>query len=71
MRSVQEYTVGVQPVVALKLLPLPEQTALLDQDLEHANAAVNPSNAFFASMHRTTEAVGKRYIDTEWERETP
>ena len=68
MRSVPEYTVRVRPVVALKLPPLPEQTALLGEELEHANAAVNASNASSAYMRHTTEAVVKRYIP-RWERE--
>jgi hypothetical protein len=59
----------VRPVVALKLLPLPEQTALLDEELGHANTAVNASSASPASVRHTTEAAVKRCIDTQWERE--
>ena len=57
------------PVGPLKLLPLPEQTALLGEELGHADAAVNASSASPAPMGNTTEAAVKRSIDTQWERE--
>jgi len=61
----------VRPVVTLKLPPLPEQTALLGEEPEHANAAVNASNGSPAPMRHTTEAVAKRFIDKQWEWEEP
>jgi hypothetical protein len=66
MRAVPEYPVRVRPVVALELLRLSEQTAPLGEELEHANAAVNASDASPASMRHTTEAVVERYIETQW-----
>ena len=63
------YTARVRPVVPLKLLPLSEQTVLLDVELRHANAAVNASGAYPAFVTHTTEAGVKRYTDTQWERE--
>jgi hypothetical protein len=59
----------VRPIVALKLLPLPEQTALLDEELGHANAAVTACSASPASVRRTSEGAVKRSIGTQWERE--
>ena len=56
-------------VVTLKLLPLPEQTAPLDEELGHANAAVTASSVSPASVRHTIEALVKRDIDTQWERE--
>ena len=59
----------MQPVGPLKVLLLPKQTALLREQLGHANSAVNASTASPASMRHTTEAAVKRPIDTQWERE--
>jgi len=53
----------VRPVVPLKLLASPEGTALLDDELGHANAAVNAGSASPASVRRTSEGAVK-YIDT-------
>ena len=57
------------PVGPLKVLLLPKQTPLLGEELEHANAAGTASTASRACMRTTTEAVVKRSIDTQWERE--
>ncbi|HEY8746128.1 MAG TPA: hypothetical protein VIU62_23805 [Chloroflexota bacterium] len=59
----------MQPVGPLKLLLLPKQTALLREQLGHANAAGNAISASPASVRHTTEAGVKRPIDTQWERE--
>ena len=59
----------MQPVGPLKVLLLPKQTALLGEELEHANAAGTASSASPASVWHTTEAGVKRAIDTHWERE--
>ena len=59
----------MRPVVPLKLLPLPDQTPLLDEELGYANAAVNVSSASPASVRHTTEAAVKRYVDPQWERQ--
>jgi hypothetical protein len=59
----------VQPVGPLKVLLVPKQTALLGEQLGHAHAAGNASSASPASVRHTTEAVVKRAIDTQWERE--
>ena len=56
-------------VVTLKLLPLPEQIALLDEELGYANPTVNASSASPVSVRRTSEGVVERYIHTKWERE--
>jgi hypothetical protein len=57
----------VPPVGPLKVLLVPKQTALLGEELEHANAAGTASTASPASMRHTTEAGVKRAIDTHWE----
>ena len=57
------------PVGPLKVLLVPKQTALLGEELEHANAAGTASSASPASVRHTTEAGVKRAIDTHWERE--
>ena len=59
----------MQPVGPLELLLLPEQTALLREQLGHANAAGTASSASPASVRHTSEAGVKRPIDTQSERE--
>ena len=59
----------MQPVGPLKVLLLPKQTALLGEELGHANAAVHASKASSASVRHTSEAAVTRSIDTQWERQ--